>query len=98
MERAAGIEPACLTWKDSALPLSYARADVNYETHHFPIKQAFFTILWNFPKVFQKIPLPPNSSISGVSTGNPTSLLERLRSTDPNFVIFDGLANFFGHQ
>jgi len=24
-ERAAGIEPACLTWKDSALPLSYAR-------------------------------------------------------------------------
>ena len=25
MERAAGIEPACLTWKDSALPLSYAR-------------------------------------------------------------------------
>lgn len=27
MERAAGIEPACLTWKDSALPLSYARVD-----------------------------------------------------------------------
>ena len=26
VERAAGIEPACLTWKDSALPLSYARA------------------------------------------------------------------------
>ena len=25
LERAAGIEPACLTWKDSALPLSYAR-------------------------------------------------------------------------
>jgi len=28
MERAAGIEPACLTWKDSALPLSYARDDI----------------------------------------------------------------------
>ena len=25
LERAAGIEPACLTWKDSAVPLSYAR-------------------------------------------------------------------------
>ena len=28
LERAAGIEPACLTWKDSALPLSYARVEV----------------------------------------------------------------------
>ena len=27
MERAAGIEPACLAWKARALPLSYARAD-----------------------------------------------------------------------
>ena len=26
MERAAGIEPACLAWKARALPLSYARA------------------------------------------------------------------------
>lgn len=25
MERAAGIEPACLAWKARALPLSYAR-------------------------------------------------------------------------
>ncbi len=25
LERAEGIEPSCLTWKDSALPLSYAR-------------------------------------------------------------------------
>ena len=26
LERAAGIEPACLAWKARALPLSYARA------------------------------------------------------------------------
>ena len=42
MERAAGIEPACLTWKDSALPLSYARFDGDNETLHRRPKQAFF--------------------------------------------------------
>jgi len=45
MERAAGIEPACLTWKDSALPLSYARV-VCRETFHIgcPLSKDFLAI------------------------------------------------------
>lgn len=43
MERAAGIEPACLTWKDSALPLSYARAFESNKSRFPPFKQDFFT-------------------------------------------------------
>ena len=45
MERAAGIEPACLTWKDSALPLSYARDDgeikpsISHSIKHFLVDQ-----------------------------------------------------------
>ena len=42
MERAAGIEPACLTWKDSALPLSYARVVEDRFAPLITIKQAFF--------------------------------------------------------
>ncbi len=50
MERAAGIEPACLTWKDSALPLSYARDFVDYKTRVWSLKQDFFG---GFPKLFE---------------------------------------------
>ncbi len=42
MERAAGIEPACLTWKDSALPLSYARDFEQDKTGWMADQQAFF--------------------------------------------------------
>lgn len=51
MERAAGIEPACLTWKDSALPLSYARADgSNKDSSALPSKHflPIFAISANF--------------------------------------------------
>ncbi len=34
MERVAGIEPACLTWKDSALPLSYTRLQADIENRN----------------------------------------------------------------
>jgi hypothetical protein len=41
MERAAGIEPAYLTWKDRALPLSYARAFERNQTAKAPANQVF---------------------------------------------------------
>lgn len=43
-ERAAGIEPACLTWKDSALPLSYARVVGRTLPARSAHLQAFFWI------------------------------------------------------
>lgn len=36
LERAAGIEPASLVWKTSALPLSYARRWVYWEAITLP--------------------------------------------------------------
>ena len=44
VERAAGIEPACLTWKDSALPLSYARFVRDKLHGKRLLTQAFFNI------------------------------------------------------
>ncbi len=58
MERAAGIEPACLTWKDSALPLSYARMNVLGENLTFKGDQAsiFYVFLNYLPDLFiQKV-------------------------------------------
>ena len=49
MERAAGIEPACLTWKDSALPLSYARNVEANKTSTLAVEQVFFS---SFGKLF----------------------------------------------
>jgi hypothetical protein len=54
MERAAGIEPACLTWKDSALPLSYARDFVGDKTGSWRLRQAFFSFSNDF--------VPPQNS------------------------------------
>ncbi|MEY3896082.1 MAG: hypothetical protein RLZZ214_1602 [Verrucomicrobiota bacterium] len=45
VERAAGIEPACLTWKDSALPLSYARISRQSKTHFRALLQDFFCVI-----------------------------------------------------
>ena len=48
MERAAGIEPACLAWKARALPLSYARAFVGklqLITGHY---QGFFSFFQKY--------------------------------------------------
>jgi hypothetical protein len=42
MERAAGIEPACLAWKARALPLSYARAFKREENADSPAMQGLF--------------------------------------------------------
>ena len=50
MERAAGIEPACLTWKDSALPLSYARDFVGNKTRSLAPLQDFFGNVLNLFK------------------------------------------------
>ena len=52
MERAPGIEPACLTWKDSALPLSYAR-DFGEELNLHPRHLA--RLFWGFAKIIQDV-------------------------------------------
>ena len=44
MERAAGIEPACLAWKARALPLSYARAFVAMKPSQPPPSKCFLRI------------------------------------------------------
>lgn len=51
MERAAGIEPACLAWKARALPLSYARDFGKNPTVIPLLKQDFFGC---FPELFWK--------------------------------------------
>ena len=47
MERAAGIEPACLTWKDSALPLSYARLVMRSNPLIYSISIKYFYVFLN---------------------------------------------------
>jgi hypothetical protein len=50
LERAAGIEPACLAWKARALPLSYARVFWELEKPEFLPLASFFFIFFGFPK------------------------------------------------
>ena len=54
MERAAGIEPACLTWKDSALPLSYARDFEPNRIRCMDSPQAFFPVSLNFAELVER--------------------------------------------
>ena len=42
LERAEGIEPSCLTWKDSALPLSYARKHIGELQPELRNRKLFF--------------------------------------------------------
>jgi hypothetical protein len=58
MERAAGIEPACLTWKDSALPLSYARALGDNKTRRSHSGQDFFRPPGKIFEVFLNVRRP----------------------------------------
>ena len=55
MERAAGIEPACLTWKDSALPLSYARNVDPNKTPTLAVEQVFFGVFENYFGLVQRL-------------------------------------------
>ena len=55
LERAAGIEPACLAWKARALPLSYARVFWELEKPEFwPLASFFF----NFFRISEEIAEP----------------------------------------
>ena len=55
MERAAGIEPACITWKDSALPLSYARNVDPNKTPSLAVGQVFFGLFGNYFSLLQRL-------------------------------------------
>ena len=48
LERAAGIEPACLAWKARALPLSYARPFEGNERASPPLYQVFSGVSENY--------------------------------------------------
>ena len=75
MERAAGIEPACLTWKDSALPLSYARCVAAIMPPIYLIDQVFFDVLRDLLRIssgisFQTISRPLFQIAETMPSGN----------------------------